>query len=70
MVGVDKHRINDVDTHKKDPEFIDPHVRIEPLKDRFFFDYLIARAGGETTKAKVEAYQDDIREDPVIPNRK
>jgi hypothetical protein len=70
VVGLDKHKKNDVEPHHKDAVYIDPPDRFEPLKDRFFFDYVIARAGGETKKAKVGTYQDDIREDPVIPKRK
>src|SRR6185503_12911034 len=67
VVGLKTHEKYDVDIHKKDPVYIDPPDRFEPLKDRFFFEYVIARAGGETKKAKVGTYEDDIREDPVIP---
>jgi len=70
VVGLKTHEKYDVDTPKKDPVYIDPPDRFEPLKDRFFFDYVIARAGGETKKKKIGTYQDDIREDPVIPKRK
>ena len=70
VVGLDKHKKNDVEPHHHDAVYIDPPDRFEPLKDRFFFDYVIARAGGETKKAKAATYQDDIREDPVIPKRK
>ena len=70
VVGLDKHKKNDVNPHHHDAVYIDPPDRFEPLKDRFFFDYVIARAGGETKKAKIGTYQDDIREDPVIPKRK
>jgi hypothetical protein len=70
VVGLDKHKKNDVEPHHHDAVYIDPPDRFEPLKDRFFFDYVIARAGGETKKTKASTYQDDIREDPVIPKRK
>lgn len=70
VVGLDDHKKNDVTPHKKDGQYIDPPDRFEPLKDRFFFDYVIARAGGETKKTPIGTYQDDIREDPVIPKRK
>jgi len=70
VVGLDKHKKNDVEPHHHDAVYIDPPDRFEPLKDRFFFDYVIARAGGETKKAKIGTYRDDIREDPVIPKRK
>jgi hypothetical protein len=61
---------NDVEPHHHDAVYIYPQDRFEPLKDRFFFDYVIARAGGETKKTKASTYLDDIREDPVIPKRK
>ena len=70
VVGLEKHKKNDVEPHHKDAQYIDPPDRFEPLKDRFFFDYVILRAGGTTKKAKVGTYEDDIREDPVIPKRK
>jgi hypothetical protein len=75
VVGLDCHEKYDVDTHKKDPVYIDPPDRFEPLKDRFFFDYVILRAGGSLPKKSApksakEIYEDDIREDPVIPKRK
>ena len=65
VVGLDAHKKNDVNPHHKDPVYIDPPDRFEPLKDRFFFEYVVARAGGETKKAKVGTYEDDIREDPL-----
>jgi len=66
VVGLDKHKKNDVEPHHHDAVYIDPPDRFEPLKDRIFFDYVIARAGGETKKkARAATYQDDIREDPL-----
>jgi hypothetical protein len=65
VVGLKTHEKYDVHIHKKDPVYIDPPDRFEPLKDRFFFEYVVARAGGETKKAKVGTYEDDIREDPL-----
>jgi hypothetical protein len=65
VVGLDKHKKNDVEPHHKDAQYIDPPDRFEPLKDRFLFEYVILRAGGETKKARAATYQDDTREDPL-----
>jgi len=70
VVGLDAHKKNDVHPHHKDAKYIDPPDRFEPLKDRFFFEYVLQFAGAETKKKKIGTYADDIKEDPVIPKRK
>ena len=50
--GLKSHEKYDVEIHHKDPIYVDPPDRFEPLKDRFFFDYVILRAGGETKQEK------------------
>jgi hypothetical protein len=65
VVGLDKHKKNDVEPHHKDAKYIDPPERFEPLVDRFFFEYVLQMAGAEAKKAKVGTYEDDIREDPL-----
>lgn len=58
VMGIDEHRKRDVEPHHKDPVYIDPPDRFEPLKDRIFFDYVIARAGGETKKEQRDINKD------------
>ena len=45
VMGLDEHKKNDVDPHKKDAIYIDPPDRFEPLADRIFFDYVLMRSG-------------------------
>jgi hypothetical protein len=66
VVGLDEHKKNDVNPHKKDGQYIDPPDRFEPLNKRIFNEFVIHAAGGKTKKPPPATYEDDIREDPPM----
>lgn len=54
VVGLDEHNKYDVNTHKKDPIYLDPPDRFQPLSKRIFTEFVIHAAGGKesTTPSK------------------
>lgn len=50
VLGLKTHEKYDVHPHHKDAVYIDPPDRFEPLADRFFFDYVLKRAGADIKK--------------------
>lgn len=64
--GLDEHEKYDVNTHKKDDQYIDPPDRFEPLNKRIFSEFVLKAAGAETKKKPLPTYEDDIREDPPM----
>lgn len=65
VAGLDEHEKYDVNTHKKDANYIDPPDRFEALSKRIFNEFVIKAAGGKTKKPPPSTYEDDIREDPL-----
>jgi hypothetical protein len=70
--GLETHEKYDVHTHKKDPNYIDPPDRFDPLSKRIFTATVITSAGGTVTPPPVPktTFQDDVKEDPITPKRK
>lgn len=64
--GLDEHEKYDVNTHKKDDQYIDPPDRFEPLNKRIFNEFVLNAAGAETKQAPKATYEDDIRDDPPM----
>lgn len=58
VMGLKTHEKYDVNTHKKDPVYIDPPNRFEPLNKRIFNEFVINRAGGQTKKEKRDIKRD------------
>lgn len=46
--GLDSHEKYDVETHHKDPVYVDPPDRFVPLKQRLFKEWVLAKAGAKT----------------------
>jgi len=50
VMGLDEHEKRDVHPHHKDPVYIDPPDRFEPLSKRIFNEFVIVAAGGTAPK--------------------
>ena len=49
--GLKSHEKYDVETHHKDPVYVDPPDRFAPLKTRIFQEWALAKAGAKTKMA-------------------
>lgn len=49
--GLKNHEKYDVETHHKDPVYVDPPDRFAPLKSRIFQEWVLAKAGAKTKMA-------------------
>ena len=69
VLGLPAHEKYDVHPHHKDAVYIDPPDRFEPLADRFFFDYVLKRAGADIKKkqpAKPMTIKEQVLRDTEI----
>ncbi len=61
--GLDSHEKYDVETHHKDPVYVDPPDRFVPLKQRIFKEWVLAKAGAKTKMSS------DFDEPPNLPRK-
>lgn len=52
VAGLDEHKKYDVETHKKDPIYLDPPDRFQPLSKRIFTEFVIHAAGGKESNTQ------------------
>lgn len=58
--GLKSHEKYDVETHHKDPVYVDPPDRFAPLKSRIFHEWVLAKAGAKTKMSS------DFDEPPMV----
>ncbi|MEO5858658.1 MAG: hypothetical protein ABIR33_06890 [Pyrinomonadaceae bacterium] len=58
--GLKSHEKYDVETHHKDPVYVDPPNRFAPLKTRIFQEWVLAKAGAKTKMSS------DFDEPPIV----